>query len=188
MKKFLLLSGAALLFSANAEAMMHRGLSEMKPYIGAEYVYSKAKLGGTAGGLKDNFNSAKGDLGIELYKNFYTEFSYQQSWQVKNKYAAPDRTSVKQRFAAYAMDVYAKMPIMCSPFGLVATGGLALYDVTQKGLPDKSFQRVGYRIGGGMQYDFSEHWSARVIGRYSYVGANRLDNYKEVAAGMLYRF
>ena len=77
---------------------------------------------------------------------------------------------------------------MCGPLGLVATGGLALYDVTQKGLPDKSFQRVGYRIGGGMQYDMNEHWSARVIGRYSYVGANRLDNYKEVAAGLLYRF
>lgn len=188
MKKFLLLSGAALLFSANANAMMHGNHIQMKPYIGAEYVYSKAKLGGTASSLKDNFNSMKGDLGIEWYKNIYTEFSYQQSWQVKNKYAAPDRVSVKQRFAAYAMDLYGKMPIMCSPFGLVATGGLALYDVTQKGLPDKSFQRVGYRIGGGMQYDMSEHWSARVIGRYSYVGAKRLNNFREVTVGMLYKF
>ena len=183
-----MLTGAAMLISANANAMMYSGLSEFKPYVGAEYVYSKAKLGGTAGRLKDNFNSMKGDLGIEMYKNIYTEFSYQQSWQVKNKYAAPNRASVKQRFAAYALDLYGKMPIMCSPFGLVATGGLALYDVTQKGLPDKSFQRVGYRIGGGMQYDMSEHWSARLIGRYSYVGADRVDNYKEVTVGMLYRF
>lgn len=187
MKKFLLLSGAALLFASNAQAMSHNSWAQIKPYIGAEYVYSKAKLGGTAGGMKDNFNSMKGDLGMELYHNVYTEFSYQQSWQVKNKNGF-DGNSVKQRFAAYAMDLYGKMPIMCSPFGLVATGGLALYDVTQKGLPDKSFQRVGYRIGGGMQYDMNEHWSARVIGRYSYVGANRLDNYKEVAAGVLYRF
>ena len=187
MKKFLLLSGAALLFSANANAMMRNDWSNIKPYIGAEYVYSKAKLGGTAGPMKDNFNSAKGDLGMELYKDIYTEFSYQQSWQVKNKHAY-EGNSVKQRFAAYALDLYGKMPIMCSPFGLVVTGGLALYDVTQKGLPDKSFQRVGYRIGGGMQYDMSNHWSARVIGRYSYVGANRLDNFKEVSVGMLYRF
>jgi len=186
MKKILLLSGAALLFSFNADATMHH-FSELKPYVGAEYVYSHSKPGGTAGGLKRNFNSAKADLGLEIYKNLYTEFSYQQSWQVKNKKYF-ETHSVKQRFAAYAMDLYAKMPIMCSPFGLVATGGFALYDITQKGLPDKSFQRVGYRIGGGMQYDMNENWSARVIGRYSYVGANRLDNYAEVAAGMLYRF
>ena len=187
MKKFLLLTGTAMLISANANAMMHYDWSNIKPYIGAEYVFSNAKLGGTAGGMKDNFNSMKGDLGMEWYKDIYTEFSYQQSWQIKNKNGFDDR-SVKQHFAAYAMDLYGKMPIMCSPFGLVATGGLAIYDVTQKGLPDKSFQRVGYRIGGGMQYDMNEHWSARIIGRYSYVGANRLDNYKEVAAGMLYRF
>lgn len=188
MKKILLLSGAALLLATNAEAMGHNSyMSELKPYIGAEYVYSKAKLGGTAGSMKDNFNSMKGDLGIEWYKNMDTEFSYQQSWQVKNKNAFEGR-SVKQRFAAYAMDLYGKMPIMCSPLSAVLTGGLALYDVTQKGLPDKSFQRVGYRIGGGMQYDMSDHWAARVIGRYSYVGANRLNNLKEVTAGLLYRF
>ena len=188
MKKFLLLSGAALLYTTSANAMTHYNWSEIKPYVGLEYVYSKAKLGGTARGLKDNFNSIKGDLGMELYKNMYMEFSYQQSWQVKNKNANPDNNSIKQRFAAYAMDLYGKMPIMCSSFGAVLTGGLALYDVTQKGLPDKSFQRVGYRIGGGMQYDMNEHWSARVIGRYSYVGANRLNNLKEVTAGILYRF
>lgn len=187
MKKIWLLSGVAMLFSANAQAMMHQNWSAVRPYVGAEYVYSKAKLGGTAGNLKSNFNSAKADLGMEIYKNMYTEFSYQQSWQVKNKKYF-DTRSVKQHFAAYALDLYAKMPIMCSAFGLVATGGAALYDVTQKGLPDKSFQRVGYRIGGGLQYDMNDHWSARVIGRYSYVGANRLDNFKEVAAGMLYRF
>ena len=187
MKKILLLSGVALLFAVDADAMMHRNLSEVKPYVGAEYVYSHSKPGGTAGGLKRNFNSAKADLGMEIYKNLYTEFSYQQSWQVKNKHAY-DGNSVKQRFAAYALDLYGKMPIMCSPFGLVATGGLALYDVTQKGLPDEGFMRVGYRIGGGMQYDMNDHWSARVIGRYSYVGAERLDNFAEVTAGMLYRF
>ena len=187
MKKILLLSGVAMLFATNVNAMTHQSWANVNPYIGADYVYSHAKLGGTAGGLKDDFHSAKVNFGMEWYKNMFTEFSYQQSWQVKNKKYFDDR-SVKQRFAAYAMDLYAKMPIMCSSFGLLATGGLALYDVTQKGLPDKSFQRVGYRIGGGMQYDMNNHWSARVIGRYSYVGANRLDNFAEVTAGMLYRF
>ncbi len=187
MKKILLLSGAALLFSTNANALMHHNMNMVKPYIGAEYVYSHSKPGGTAQGLKRNFNSAKADFGMEIYKNLYTEFSYQQSWQVKNKYAYEGQ-SVKQRFAAYAMDLYAKMPLMCSSFSLVATGGAAIYDITQKNLPDKGFMRVGYRIGGGMQYDMNEHWSARIIGRYSYVGAERLDNYAEVAAGMLYRF
>ncbi|MBQ9272031.1 MAG: porin family protein [Alphaproteobacteria bacterium] len=188
MKKFLLLSGAAMLFSANAQAMNHTNWSEIKPYIGAEYVYSKAKLGGSAGGMKDNFNSAKGDLGMELYHNMYAEFSYQQSWQVKNKYASPEGQSVKQRFAAYAMDLYGKFPIMCSNLGFLLTGGAAIYDVKQKNLPDDSFMRVGYRAGAGLQYDFNNHWSARAIGRYSYVGAERLNNFKEVAVGMLYRF
>ena len=55
-------------------------------------------------------------------------------------------------------------------------------------MPNSSTTKVGYRAGIGMQYDMNNNWSARVVGRYSYIGTKRMNNLKEVTVGMLYRF
>ena len=61
MKKTLLLAGVACIFSYNANAMNIS--SDLKPYIGLDYVYSKADFKGEASRLeksnllKDNYNS-----------------------------------------------------------------------------------------------------------------------------------
>ena len=55
MKKTLLLSGIACLAAVNANAMSWN-LSDYRPYIGADYVYSYAKQGSDARHLKDDFN------------------------------------------------------------------------------------------------------------------------------------
>jgi opacity protein-like surface antigen len=49
-------------------------------------------------------------------------------------------------------------------------------------------QKVGYRGGVGFSYDFTEHVSMRVMGRYSYLGMKGLDNLMEVTAGLRYTF
>jgi len=190
MKKFILLSGVALFTAiSNAQAGYWNwsNNNSIVPYIGGEYVYSRAKNGGYANDFKKNFHSGKADLGLEWNKNIYTEFSFQMSGELKNRDGYLDRT-VKNSFSAYAMDLYGKFPIMCSNLGALLTGGAAIYHVNYKDMPNKSFNRVGYRAGLGMQYDLSKHWAARVVGRYSYVGADRINNYKEVTVGMLYRF
>lgn len=187
MKKIVLLSGAALLALSTSAQAMHWNMAEYNPYIGADYVYSHAHHRGVAKGLKNDYNSAKFDLGMQFYKNFYTEFSYQMSGKLKNKSAFEGRT-VKSNIQAYAMDVYGKYPIMCSNLGALLTAGAAIYNLKYKGLPSKSINRVGYRGGVGLQYDFNNHWAARVVGRYSYLGAKRVEDLKEVTVGMIYNF
>lgn len=184
MKKILLLTGVALLAINNANAS---DFAMVKPYIGADYVYSRAHQGGPAKGFKKNFHSGKVDLGMQIYNNIYTEFSSQMSGELKNR-RAYDGSTVKNKFQAYAMDLYGKYPIMCSNLSALLSGGAAIYHVSYKGMENKSFNKVGYRAGIGMQYDFNQNWAARVLGRYSYVGADRLNNLKEVTVGMLYRF
>ena len=102
-----------------------------------------------------------------------------------NPYGGED---TKNGFQAYAMDLYGKMPIMCSSLGALLTAGGAIYDVKYKNMVSSSNKKFGYRAGIGMQYDMTDHISARVVGRYSYLGTKRLNNFKEVAVGMLYRF
>lgn len=190
MKKFLLLACTILCAGSikNAEAMHWKlGHNELMPYIGAEYVYSKAKQGALARNFKDNFNSGKADLGVQIMENYYMEFSFQMSGELKNRRGYEDR-SVKNYLSVYAMDLYGKYPILCSDFSVLGTIGTAINHVEYKGLPNKSFNRVGYRGGIGMQYDFNEYLAARAVGRYSYIGADRMNNLKEVTVGMLMRF
>lgn len=184
MKKSLLLTTAIVCFAAfNANAMdtMH-----LRPYVGAEYVYSYAKQGSYAQKAKDNYHSGKFDLGMEWMKNIDAEFSYQMSGELKSNSTRDKK--MKSSFQAYALDAYGKYPIMCSPLSAVGTVGGAIYHLEYKGLPKKSTSKMGYRAGLGMQYDFTDNLSARVIGRYSYVGTNYLNNLMEVNAGVLYRF
>ena len=188
MKKILLLSGVAFLLATNAEAAYTNWKSmSIRPYIGAEYVYSRAHHGGDATSFKKNFHSGKADLGLEWDKNIYTEFSYQMSGELKNGNPYGDGDT-KNGFQAYAMDLYGKMPIMCSGLGALLTAGGAIYDLKYKNMPSSSTTKVGYRAGIGMQYDMTQNISARVVGRYSYLGTKRLNNFKEVTVGMLYRF
>ncbi len=184
MKKSLLLTSAIVcMASVNANAM---DMMSMRPYIGAEYVYSYAKQGSYAQDAKDHYNSGKFDLGIEWMKNIDTEFSYQMSGELKSNDTLGNK--IKSSFEAYALDLYGKYPIMCSPLSAVGTLGGAIYHTEYKGLPSKRSTRMGYRAGAGMQYDFNDHFAARVIGRYSYIGSNYLNNLMEVNAGLLYRF
>lgn len=185
MKKFLLLAGAALCMANSAEAMMWS--KDFVPYIGGEYVYSHAKQGKLAKNLKNDFHSGKADVGLEMFKNYALEFSFQMSGELKNKKAYEGK-KVENSFAAYAMDLYGKYPIMCSDFSVVGTTGLAIYHAEYKGLPSKRFSKVGYRVGGGMQYDMTEHFALRTIGRYSYIGADRLNHFAEITVGMLMKF
>ena len=184
MKKSLLLTSAIACFTAYSANAMN--LPEMRPYVGAEYVYSYAKQGDYAQKAKDNYHSGKFDLGIEWMKYIDTEFSFQMSGQLNSRCTLDEK--MKGSFEAYALDVYGKYPIMCSPLSAVGTVGGAIYSTDYKGLPHKSTSKVGYRFGAGMEYDFTDNLAARVIGRYSYVGTHYLNNLMEVNAGMMYKF
>ncbi len=187
MKKTLLLAGVASVLSFGASATEYNWMNEYDPYIGADYVYSYGKFGGTARGAKKSYNSGAVNLGIRMYDYLGLEAFYQQSGERKNHRADGE---FKTQFLAYGADLYGYAPVYCSGFNFLGSLGLANYRFKFK-YPDvssKHQERIGYRAGVGMQYDFNEHWAARVMGRYTYIGMARVNNLKEVTAGLRYSF
>lgn len=182
MKKTLLLAGVACLLSFNASAQ------EFRPYVGLDYAYDKADFKKEAKSLDDGFNSGIINAGVRMGDYYGLEAFFQQSGERKTHFTGED---VKAKFNAYGLDAYGYMPLGCEKkFDLLASLGLAAYDTTVKGLPEGKYdkQRMGYRMGIGAQYNFTENMAARVMGRYNYLGMSQLDNFSEVTAGVRYTF
>ena len=185
MKKTLLLAGVASIFALNAQAMSWN-INEYRPYVGADYSFFKAKQGNQAKNMKKYFHSGKANVGMQLYENWDLEFSYQQSGEIKGRTLEGKRG--KNYFSVYALDAYGKYPMFCSNFSLLGTVGAGIYHAKYKNFPKTSYNKVGYRAGVGLQYDFNKNWGARVVGRYSYIGSGYTNNFREVTAGLQYRF
>ena len=80
MKKTLLLASVASVLSFNAYAGYWTDMyNDMKPYIGADYVYDNIKFGGPAAGVKESYHSGAVNLGARMYGYWGLEALYQQS-------------------------------------------------------------------------------------------------------------
>ena len=187
MKKICLLAAAVSVFALNANAANWNTNEFYRPYIGADYVYSHAKMGGLAKRAKKDYNSWMVNVGTDIAKYTSIEAFFQQSGERKARLPGDNITS---KFYAWGLDFYGRMPIMCSGFNLLGSLGLANYNAKFEYKPNGSIdkQRVGYRGGLGFSYDFTHNVSMRVMGRYSYVGMRDLNHLMEVTAGLRYTF
>ena len=180
-----LLAAAASVFALNAQAADWSN-EFFRPYIGADYVYSDAKHGGMAKHAKKDYNSWMINVGTDIAKYTSVEAFFQQAPERKAKYNCGE---IKSDFYAYGIDLYGRVPIMCSGFNALASLGLANYNVKYKYNGDSNDkQRIGYRAGVGLSYAFNNNVSFRLMGRYSYLGMASLDNLMEVTAGLRYTF
>ena len=188
MKKIYLLATAVsvLALSSNAQAWGMNMDNMVRPYIGADYIYTHANHGGVAKDAKKDYNSWAVNAGMDIMKHVSLEAFFQQAFERKTHSGVDTH---KSEFYAWGMDVYGRAPVNCSPFSLLASVGLADYNAKYKyndGSVDK--QRVGYRGGVGFSYDFTENVSMRVMGRYTYVGMKNLNHLMEMTAGLRYTF
>lgn len=185
MKKTLLLASAACIFSFGANAM---DLSaEMKPYVGLDYAYSHADVKKDTK-IKKDYNSGVLNAGVRMGEYSGLEAFYQQSGE--RKVNDGELGKIKSEFYAYGLDAYGYMPMGCEKkVNLLGSIGLANYNMKVK-VPggDRDKQKVGYRFGLGASYDLTENWSARIMGRYSYIGARDIKNLQEITAGVRYTF
>lgn len=194
MKKTLLLASVACLISSAASASMmddaKKVYNEMTPYVGMDYAYTNLDLNGPAKHAKENFNSAKLNVGVDVGKHMSLEAFYQFGGARKAHLKESQGGGTKKyKFNAYGIDAYGYMPLGCAQkFSLVGTAGMAIYDTELKYNDKVSKSKVGYRVGGGAQYKLTDKMAARVIGRYGYVGSKQLNHVAEVTAGLRYSF
>ncbi len=185
MKKTLLLAGVACLISFGAAA------KEYNPYIGLDYAYSKFDLKKQLKRVDDGYNSGVVNAGIRVGQYAGLEAFFQQAGDRKTHDADG---SVKSKFYAYGADLMGYLPIpACNEkFNLLGSVGLGNYKFSAKysgnNKPKYNKDRTGYRFGVGAQYHMTQNWSARVMGRYTFLGARDIDNLAEVTAGLRYTF
>ena len=102
MKKTLLLAGVACLFSFGANAADY-SLSELRPYVGLDYVYTDANIKKETR-IKTDYNSGAINAGIRFYDYLGLEAFFQQSGERKSMKGTLDQT--KSEFYAYGLDLY----------------------------------------------------------------------------------
>lgn len=193
MNKALLFASAAciLTFSTAANAQQMFG-HEIKPYIGADYVYTHADFKESGNLLKKDYNSGAVNVGTRLGEFAGLEAFFQQSGQRKSSYMdGNDQINAKSKFYAYGLDLYGYLPLGCADkVDLLASVGAGNYNLEVKNTPYGKYDKdhMGYRFGVGAQYNFNENVSARVMYRYTYVDTKYLDNLNEVTAGLRYTF
>ncbi len=189
MKKAILLASAALLISTTANAEMNIR-KEIRPYVGVDYAYDNLDLKGKAKHAKENFNSAVVNIGTGITEYASLEAFYQFGGSRKAHLKEDQGGGTKKfKFNAYGLDLYGYLPLGCEQkFKLLGTLGAAVYDTELKHNDKISKSKVGYRVGGGAQYDLTENVAARVVGRYGYIGSRDLNHVAEVTAGLRYSF
>ena len=158
---------------------------EFRPYAGAQY-----NLTSVASQSPDvDMHSYSVFVGTDYNRFFGTEIFYQNS----NKWHK-NINGVKQKvdFDAYGLDVYGYLPLGCDRvFSLLGTAGIANYDfdsaneIEGKG----SDNGLGYRLGVGAQYSFTNNIALRGIVRYIWTDKlDEMDHFMEYSLGLKYSF
>lgn len=187
MKKTLLLAGVAcVLLSSNAFAGWQDMAKNSKLYVGADYAFDSFDFKGGLDNAKNSYNSGIFNVGTRMDRigaEIFGQWSGSRSKKMED-------TKLKTKVNAYGLDFYGYQPIGCEgKFDLLATVGVA--DYYYKGEANdtsKSNNRIGWRAGAGAMYNMTDNISARVVGRYAYIGAKDLNHAAEVTAGLRYSF
>ena len=208
MKKVLFLSGILLAFSVNAYATGTRyyvaepqyytakaktyHTTGARPYIGLDYVNSSIGID-DKGGLKweQNLNAFALSVGARINKHFGFEGFYQQSEEGEKTTSGIIKTT--DEYKAYGVDFIAYTPITNNLEALLSCG-IANYEIEAAAklfgvnAVEGDDDGIGYRMGIGFQYNFDEHWAARLMGRYAATDIDDVDHIIDITAGVRYLF
>ncbi len=190
MKKTLLFASvAACVFAFNANAVE----SNIKPYVGLDYVYSMSDIEKVDGikAFEEDLNALAVSAGAKLHQNFGVEMFYQKSEEGEKKFA---NGKTNDEYQAYGIDLLGYLPV-AEKVELIGALGLGYYDIDIKAKVntpaisvDADDQGAGYRLGIGAQYNFTENWGARVMARYVDIDIDGIDNMVDLTAGVRYSF
>jgi len=206
MKKTTFFMLGSMLSVVSAPAMADINI---KPYIGFGLSYDYAMLYDELGEeityltgydietsdlINTNHFGVNLNVGVQFNKYFATELFYQHTFNSKATIEFLDgELMTKVSSNNFGADLIGLLPITDTNFSLIGSVGVGSYKFRVKetiteytyGIEEnysESESNIGFRIGIGGQYDFSDNWAARFMIRY--VGMNS-DKEKDVVDGLM---
>ena len=215
MKKttYFILSGLISMVSAPATADIN-----IKPYIGFGLSYDHAMLYDELGKevtyltgydietsdlINTNHFGVNLNFGVQFNKYFATEVFYQHTFNSKATIEFLDGEFVtKVSSNNFGADLMGMLPITDTNFSLIGSVGLGSYNFSVKetiaeygGFESnysESESNMGFRIGIGGQYAFSDNWAARFMIRYVGMNSDKkedvVDGLVDISLGIKYSF
>lgn len=181
---------AVLIMPARAELVFN-------PYIGADYQFTRLSYAGDGG--HDSFSGFNIHAGNRFSDHFGLELGYFRTGEQSATYdILGTPTTIKGRLQGVTLDALGYLPVTeDNAFELVGTVGLAYTHgrIESAGYitGSDSDNDIGFRVGGGAQYNFTQNLNARALVRFQTVGLevqgiDVTDNAWIGSFGLNYRF
>lgn len=155
------------------------GMSDVRPYVGAELSFNMPKHVKSKIGLGAN-------VGVRICDYFGLEAGYNHVLKSKSKSKVVSDISVKvNNMYVDGMGYFAVSPEV-DLIGAVGVGRLKVKIYNAAG--SLTGHKTGYRLGAGVQYKFDENLAARFMARHQKAWKIGLKNMNSVALGVAYTF
>lgn len=171
--------------------------ADIRPYVGADYVYTMADYEDVAPGVngdelfEDGFHGVSPYAGLQFNKYVGAEISYLRT-ETGKKSPAPG-IDTKVRMSGVALDAVGTLPVTADEsLALLGTVGVGRYEAKiSSNVPggSGSDDDTGYRLGAGVQYQINPCMGIRAMARYIDVDFNdTTDHLVQGTVGLNYKF
>ncbi len=214
MKKTLLLAGIATFFafSVNAQCYCEQQSQTLFksssrctqktpsnlpfniiPVVGADFVYSFVNFSDDSGIIKefaeDEYKAFSVSLGAKFNSYFGIEGFYQHSEEGESNKLNYTEGKLKTSYSAYGVDLIGYMPTDVQNVTVLGSIGLGQYEFEGKyETINEKEDKIGIRLGAGLQTSINDNVSFRLMGRYSHINSDSVDNMIDLTAGLRFYF
>lgn len=199
MNKSVLMAGAFIALAGAAQAADDMGL---KPYVGVDLVRTWADyendptLGVNTNDLfKDKVDGISPYVGLQINKHVGVELSYLGTEDAKKSDVLGSGVDSKVRITGIAADVVGTLPVSADGrFAVLGSAGIGRFKGRMSATDGSTTvsaddSDVGYRLGVGAQYQFTDNWGVRAMMRYTKVDfEDTVNNLVTGSVGVNYKF
>ena len=161
----------------------------IRPVLGADFVYSFVNFSDDSGIIKefseDEFKAFSVSLGAKFNSYFGIEGFYQDSEEGESNKLNYTEGKLKTSYIAYGVDLIGYLPTDVQNVTLLGSLGLGQYEFEGKyETINEKEDKIGIRLGAGLQTSINDNVSFRLMGRYSHINSDSVDNMIDLTAGL----
>lgn len=166
---------------------------EYCPVVGADFVYSVLNFSNNNELIKDyaedEYKAFSLSLGAKFNPYFGIEGFYQHSEEGESNQRNYTEGKLKTSYIAYGVDLIGYLPTHQPNVNLLGSIGIGQYkfEGKYKTISEKE-DKIGIRFGLGLQSNINENVSFRLMGRYSHINSDAVDNMIDLNAGLRFYF